>query len=143
MCSEGWRETGRFSVQAQTKTATGLQTSMATTLEVLGWEIELAGARCIFLDKLIGELMQSTPVEQRERLLEGMQAVDLLAQHLTGLSAFARKMSADAPETDQLPVSPALDEITLGALADRMFTAFGGEEAPADDEADAGDLDLF
>ena len=130
-------------MQAQAKTATGLETSMATALEVLGWEIELAGARCIFLDKLIGELMQSTPPEQRERLLEGMQAVDLLAQHLTGLSAFARRMSAEAPETAQLPVSHALEEITLGALADRMFTAFGGEEAPVEDEADAGELDLF
>jgi hypothetical protein len=136
-------------VAAQTQTTTtpgttpGLETSMATTLEVLGWEIELAGARCIFLDKLIGELMQTTPPEHRQRLLEGMQAVDLLAQHLTGLSAFARQMSADAPTEENAPVTAALAEITLGALAERMFTAFGGEEEVADDEADAGDLDLF
>ncbi len=129
--------------QPAMKTAPGLETSMATTLDVLGWEIELAGARCIFLDKLIGELMQTTPPEHRARLLEGMQAVDLLAQHLTGLSAFARRMSADAPQAADAPVSVALAEITLGALAERMFTAFGGEEKAVRDEADAGDLDLF
>jgi hypothetical protein len=130
-------------VQTQTMAATGLETSLATTLEVLGWEIELAGARCIFLDKLIGELMQTTPVEQRGRLIEGMQAVDLLGQHLTGLSAFARRVSADAPQDADVAVSAALAEITLGALADRMFTAFGGAEDSTDDAADAGDLDLF
>lgn len=132
-----------MAVQTQTMTAAGLEASLATTLEVLGWEIELAGARCIFLDKLIGELMQTTPVEQRGRLIEGMQAVDLLGQHLTGLSAFARRVSADAPPDADVAVSAGLAEITLGALADRMFTAFGGEEDSADDAADAGDLDLF
>lgn len=132
-----------MTAQAQTLTAPELETSMATALEVLGWEIELAGARCIFLDKLIGELMQSTPVDQRARLLEGLQALDLLAQHLTGLSAFSRRMSADAPQEANAPVSGALAEVTLGALADRLFTAFGGEESFVDELADPGDLDLF
>jgi hypothetical protein len=59
------------------------------------------------------------------------------------LSAFARRMSADAPQAVEAPVSAALAEITLGTLADRMLTAFGGEEASSDDGADAGDLDLF
>jgi len=71
-----------------------------------------------------------------------LHAVDLLGQHLTSLSAFARRMSADAP-AGAVTVSEALSEITLGALADRMTTAFGGEEGVADDESDAGDLDLF
>jgi hypothetical protein len=52
-------------------------------------------------------------------------------------------MSADAPQAVEAPVSAALAEITLGTLADRMLTAFGGEEASSDDGADAGDLDLF
>ena len=131
-------------IQTQSTTLPGLEASVSTALEVLGWEIELAGARCIFLDKLIGELMQVTPPDQRERLLEGMQAVDLLGQHLTGLSAFAHRVSLDAPQDAHAPVSAALAEITLGALADRMFTAFGGkEDETADDAADAGDLDLF
>ena len=130
--------------QTQSKTSPGLETSVSTALEVLGWEIELAGARCIFLDKLIGELMQVTPPDQRERLLEGMQAVDLLGQHLTGLSAFAHRISLDAPHDARTPVSAGLAEITLGALADRMFTAFGGEEdETGEGTADAGDLDLF
>jgi len=129
-------------VAAQANTISRLETNVATAFEVLGWEVELAGARCIFLDALIGELMPTMSGEQKTRLLEGLHAVDLLGQHLTSLSAFARRMSAEAP-AGVVGVSEALSEITLGALADRMTTAFGGEEETADDESDAGDLDLF
>jgi hypothetical protein len=118
-----------------------LEASMATTLDVLAWEIELAGARCIFLDKVIGETMKSLPVEQQGMMIEGLHAVDLLSQHLTNLSAFARTLSADAPGTASAPIGRAIGDITLGALADRMATAFGAEEVAAD--VDAGDVDLF
>lgn len=126
----------------QANTIERLETTVATAFEVLGWEIELAGARCIYLDALIGELMPTMSGDQKTRLLEGLHAVDLLGQHLTSLSAFARRVSAEAP-AGAVGVSAALSEITLGALADRMTTAFGGEEGAADDESDAGDLDLF
>lgn len=122
--------------------AEGLCASVSETLGLLGWEIELAGARCIFLDKMIGELMHCVPPEQRETLVEGMHVVDLLGQHLTCLSAFARKLSEDAPITEDLRVDPALAEVTLGALADRMRTAFGVPEESAEC-ADPGDFDLF
>jgi len=121
---------------------TRLETGMATMLDVLAWEIELAGARCVSLDAIVGELMQTIPVEHRARLIEGMHTVDLLAQHLTSLSAFARKLSEDAPADACVPVADALAGITLGALADRMATAFGAEET-ADTDAGAGDLDVF
>jgi hypothetical protein len=116
---------------------------LSDVLEVLGWEIELAGARCIFLDALIGELMPSVPEEKRARLMEGLHAVDLLGQHLTSLSAFAQRMSADVPSESAAPVAGALSEITLGDLADRMRTSLGGREDPSQARADAGDLDLF
>lgn len=127
---------------AQQKPEEGLAASVAETFGILGWEIELAGARCIFLDKMIGELMHSVPPAQRETLMEGMHVVDLLSQHLTCLSSFARKLSEGAPGAEALAVDAALAEITLGALADRMRTAFGGPEDGAD-EADSGDFDLF
>ncbi len=60
-----------------------MEASIASTFDVLGWEIELAGARCIYLDKLIGDLMPTIPEEHRQALMEGMHAVDLLSQHLT------------------------------------------------------------
>ena len=120
-----------------------LEASVAATFDVLAWEVELAGARCIQLDTIVGELLQTMPAEQRERLLEGMHTVDLLSQHLTSLSAFMRRMSEEAPTEATTPVTRALADITLGALADRMFTAFGGEETVIDDSADAGDVDLF
>ncbi|MES2895180.1 MAG: hypothetical protein V4759_04050 [Pseudomonadota bacterium] len=130
-------------MQTQRQVDGELQASAATTFDALAWEIELAGARCIFLDKLIGDLMQTMPVEERTRLMEGMHAVDLLSQHLTGLSAFARKVSENVSEEVLVPVQAALDDITLGVLADRMSTAFGGEEMGINQGDDAGDLDLF
>ncbi len=122
---------------------TALNASVANAFGVLAWEVELAGARCIQLDAIIGGLLATMPVEQRERLTDGMHTVDLLSQHLTSLSAFMRRMGEDAPAEVTAPVGGALAEITLGALADRMFTAFGGEEAVFEDQTDAGDLDLF
>ena len=132
-------------MSAKPSTAAPLEASVATTFDMLSWEIELAGARCIFLDALIGELMPNVPPERRERLMQGMQAVDLLAQHLTSLSAFARQMAANAPEDAALPVDIGLADITLGDLAGRMRTALGGEEVEetGDARADAGALDLF
>lgn len=121
-----------------------LSPSVATTLDVLAAEIELAGARCIFLDRIIGEVMDGLSDGQRARLVEGMHAVDLLAQHLTSLSAFARGMSLVTPETVAAPVDAALSEITLGALAERMRAGLGGTRDDEPDAGqDAGDLDLF
>ncbi len=123
--------------------APALEASVASTFDVLAWEIELAGARCIFLDALIGELMKSVPAGQQDRLREGMQTVDLLSQQLTSLSSFARGMSQSVPDEVCAAVGPAIQVITLGALADRMFSALGGEEKNINDGDDAGDLDLF
>lgn len=122
---------------------TCFETKVETAFEVLAWEIELAGARCIFLDTLIGEMMATVAPENRERLTQGLHAVDLLSQHLTSLSAFSRRLGEVAPARGAVEVTQALGDITLGDLADRMRTAFGGVEAPTDDRAEAGDLDLF
>ena len=120
-----------------------LQSDVATTFDVLSWEIELAGARCIFLDTLIGKLLTTVAPEHRDQLLEGMQAVDLLSQHLTGLSTFARGLSQSVAAEERIEVGAALKGVTLGALADRMTTSFGGTDAGLGDGDDAGDLDLF
>ena len=126
------------------RTATGeLQSDAASTFDVLSWELELAGARCIFLDTLIGKLLTTVDPKHRDELLEGVQAVDLLSQHLTGLSTFARELSQSVTIPDPINVGPAVRSVTLGALADRMTTSFGGEEAGLGDGDDAGDLDLF
>jgi hypothetical protein len=123
--------------------AAPLHASMATMLDVLAWEIELAGARCIYLDSMIGKMMKTVPETEQHVLVEGMHTVDLLAQQLTSLSAFARHMSGLAPEDVSASVDTALGDITLGALADRMSVAFGGNERGIYDGEDAGDLDLF
>lgn len=121
-----------------------LSPPIAVTLDVLAGEIELAGARCILLDRIIAEVMEGLPDAQRSRLLEGMHAVDLLAQHLTSLSAFARAASLQVPQHLTASVDAGLSEITLGALAERMTAGLGGaDEDSRDLPADGGDVDLF
>jgi len=119
-----------------------LTPSVAATLDVMAAEIELAGARCIFLDKVIGEVMDRLSEADREQMLQGLHAVDLLSQHLTSLSAFARGMSVAVPAELAAPVGDALSEITLGALAERIVAGLGGGDGGCE-PADAGDLDLF
>ncbi len=119
------------------------ETGFDQVFDALAWEIELAGARCIFLDSLIGDLMKELPDSAKDKIQDGLQAVDLLSQHLTGLSAFARQIAIDTPVGQAAPVEEALKAITLGALADRLITSFGGEGGGVDDRAGAGDLDLF
>ena len=93
-------------------------------------------------DRVMGEVLEGLEEAERKRLLEGMHGVDLLAQHLTGLSAFARTLSLTAPTDTTVPAGPALAEITLGALAERMSAGLGGAE-DVGEEADSGDCDLF
>ena len=116
---------------------------MSATFDVLAWEMELAGARCILLDSVIGELMGALPEDKRDRLMQGMHTVDLLSQQLTSLSAFARRMSGSVSEEYSVAVDDAIRDMTLGALADRMLAALGGDEKGVNERENAGDLDLF
>lgn len=116
--------------------------SVAMTLDVLSAEIELAAARCIRLDKTLGDFMDRLPTAERQSLTESLHGVDLLAQHLTGLASFARTMSFVAPETAAAPVDAALAGLTLGALAERIGEGLGVPMAEAD-AVDPGDVDLF
>jgi hypothetical protein len=119
-----------------------LEATIANTFDVLGWEIELAAARSMYLDSVIGRLIGLLPDDRKAEFVESMHVVDLLSQQLTGLSAFTRRMSGEAPDVSA-HVHTALGQISLGALADRMSTALGGAERGIDDGADAGELDLL
>lgn len=116
--------------------------SVATTLDVLSAEIELAAARCIRLDKTLGDFMDRLPTAERQTLTESLHGVDLLAQHLTGLACFARNMSFAAPQDAAAPIDGAIASLTLGALAERMAEGLGAPIAEADD-VDPGEVDLF
>jgi hypothetical protein len=119
-----------------------LAPSVATTLDVLAAEIEVAGARCLTLDRVIGEMMGCLPEADRARMLHGLHGVDMLVQHLSCLSAFARDLSQAAPAGVTLPAQAAIGGITLGALAERMAAGLGGP-APARAANADGDVDLF
>jgi len=120
-----------------------LEASVATTFDVLSWEMELAAARSIMLDAAIGDMMKVIPEHEQDRFVETMHTIDLLSQQLTSLSAFARSMSGHVNEDTSAPVGPALRDITLSALADRMSAALGGASKGIVDHDQAGDLDLF
>ena len=119
-----------------------LEATIGDTLDVLSWEIELAAARCIYLDTVIGQMIGLLPEARKAEFLNSIHIVDLLSQQLTGLSAFSRKMSGDVPDVSAY-VHTALEQISLGALADRMCVALGGVEKGLNDGEGAGDLDLF
>jgi len=119
-----------------------LKATIGDTLDVLSWEIELAAARCIYLDTVIGQMIGLLPEARKAEFLGSIHIVDLLSQQLTGLSAFSRKMSGDVPDVSAY-VHTALHTISLGALADRMCVALGGVEKGLNDGEGAGDLDLF
>jgi hypothetical protein len=104
-----------------------LRATIANTFDVLAWEMELAGARSIYLDSVIGRLISLVPEDRQAEFLESIHTVDLLSQQLTSLSAFTRRMSGDVPDVSAY-VHTALEHITLGALADRMCVALGGVE---------------
>ena len=120
----------------------GLKATIANTFDVLAWEMELAAARSIYLDSVIGRLIHLVPEDRKTEFVESMHTVDLLSQQLTSLSAFARRMSGEVPDISA-HVQTALGHITLGALADRMSVALGGTEKGVNDGDGAGDLDLF
>ncbi len=120
-----------------------LRSEVPHAFDVLSWELELVGARCIFLDNLTGKLLGAVAPELRKQLLEGVQAVDLLSQHVTGLSSFSRQLSQCEDTFGIVDVASALKTITLGAMADRMTTSFGGVESGLGDGDGAGELDLF
>lgn len=130
-------------MNAHVQDETSLSASVAMTFDVLAWEMELAGARCMILDNIVGAMMKAIPEDQREQFVESMHTVDLLSQQLTSLSAFTRRMSDAVPSEMSASVHHALGDITLGALADRMTSALGGEEKNINDREEAGDLDLF
>jgi hypothetical protein len=121
----------------------GSQAAVAVTLDVLAAEIELAGARCITLDRVLGEVMDGLPADHRDRFLREFHGVDMLVQHLAGLAAFARGVGASAAPSMTVPVDGALSAITLGALADRMAAGMGAANDLAAAAASSGDVDLF
>jgi hypothetical protein len=114
---------------------------VSASLEVLAHEIELASARALSLDGLMGEVMQGLTAEHRSALLRRMHEADLLTQHLTSLAAFARGLGDAACPTLTVPVESALSAISLGALAERMAAGLNGGAVSA--RADSGDVDLF
>lgn len=120
-----------------------LEASLASTFDVLAWEMELAAARCMMLDATIGKMVALIAESEKDAFTEAIHTVDLLSQQLTSLSAFTRKMSGCVSSEASALVSGALADITLGALADRMSTALGGEERGINEREEAGDLDLF
>ncbi|WP_296596868.1 hypothetical protein [Phenylobacterium sp.] len=120
----------------------GFAPSVAITMDVLSGEIELAAARCIRLDKILGEFMDSLPSAERQVLTESLHGVDLLAQHLTGLASFARNVCFASPDGLAVPVEGALASLTLGALAERMAEGLGAPVVEAE-QVDPGEVDLF
>jgi hypothetical protein len=106
----------------------------------LSWEIELAAARCLLVDKVVGQMVELLPGD-RAGFLETLHGVDLLHQHLQGLAVFSRTLSQRASKRARVSVVDALDAVTLGSVVERLRASMGAFVDP--DEPAAGDVDLF
>jgi hypothetical protein len=70
--------------------------------------------------------------------VRNVQTLDLMSQRLAAISAFVFSLNLSVPGSCVVNSSPALSEVKLAALAQRLM---GAEHVPA--YGDSGDLDLF
>ena len=106
----------------------------------LSWEIELAAARCLLVDKVVGQMIELLPGD-RAAFVESLHGVDLLHQQLQGLAVFSRTLSQRASRRARVSVVEALGAVTLGSLVERLNASMGAFVDP--DDVAAGDVDLF
>ena len=107
----------------------------------LSWEIELAAARCLLIDKVVGEVVENLSFAARAKVLAALQDVDVLHQELQGLAAFSRTLTRGASRRARVSAAEAINAVSLGVLAERLGASMG---AYVDAEGAApGDLDLF
>lgn len=99
--------------------------SMATILEAISSEMSIAAEACGKLDDALGQILQATPPEGRNQVMQELHTVDLLAQHITAITDFSHRLAQIASTSETLAVDDALSAITLGAVAARLKTSLG------------------
>jgi hypothetical protein len=94
--------------------------SVAEIMAAVSAEMSIAAEACGKLDDALGQILQATPPEGRNQVMQELHMVDLLAQHITAVTDFTRRLAQIASTEDRLMIEDALSAITLGAVADRL-----------------------
>jgi hypothetical protein len=96
------------------------QASVAAILAAVSAEMSIAAEACGKLDDALGQILQASPPESRNQVMQELHTVDLLAQHITAVTDFTHRLAQIASTADSLAVEEALSAITLGAVAARL-----------------------
>jgi len=113
-----------------------MQRSMAQLLETLALETAAAAQTAERLQSVTGALAQSAD----HGLIEEIQALDALAQHLQALAGFLAGVSREVPADWRLDIGGPLAAIPLSDLAGRIGHAVA---SPSLAVAPTGDCELF
>lgn len=108
---------------------------LVAILEAIAEEI---GEMGITLDRLQTMLSPALyEIANNSDYVKNVQTLDLMSQRLTAISSFMVSLNLSISPSSMVNSSPALQEVKLSALAQRLM----GEEAEVDQTS--GDLDLF
>jgi hypothetical protein len=115
------------------------QAAVSDVLSVVAGELAIAQIKCARLDGALGQLLDTTPSEQRGAVMREMHVVDLLAQQIGAVATFLERLTSVAPEGAAIEIGDALGAITLGEVAQRIGEGVGfaaAEAQPADEDID-------
>jgi hypothetical protein len=112
---------------------------MRDVLGAVGLELDHAKASCQQLDGALGRLIELVPADARGAVMQELYVVDLLSQHIGALARFIEGLE-DLPADADVSIRPALDRVSLGAVAERIASTLGAATAPS---GPADDLELF
>jgi hypothetical protein len=119
---------------------------LAATADIfaaLALELERAGQLCDQLEAVMAKLVEASGTTAPHDAMRDAQAVDALGQHLRGLARFSETLAQQPGGPAVYDVGPALQTITLAALAARLAAETGqtsGAHGPGHEE---GELQLF
>lgn len=105
------------------------QASVAAILAAVSAEMSIAAEACGKLDDALGQILQASPPESRNQVMQELHMVDLLAQHITAVTDFTHRLALIASTDETLTVDEALSAITLGAVAQRLRDSLAAAKA--------------
>lgn len=114
-------------------------------LTALAAELDHAGDLCARLEDLVSRLTVSVDGEAKLLALSEAQTLDMLTQHLAGVSLFMRGLSDQIATARNVDADAVLAQITLGDLAARLRACLYDATLapPPKEDGGSGELDLF
>jgi len=117
--------------------------STQVILSALAREMDHGRDLCDRLEALVTTLIGGASGEPLQIALREAQAVDALQQHLDALGAFVRSLNRQGEHEGGFDIGPALAQVTLADLAQRLSDEVQNVQATERPAADAGELHLF